>query len=287
MAYRFIEEHQEKFGIRWLLMKMGICPNAYYNYLKHAKKDYHSEKNAAKRKIKKIYHEFGGILGHRSMRIFLSRKNIFLSKTTVHKYMNKELRLQSINRRKRPGYKKGHFHKIFPNLLNQNFAVDNANQVWCTDFTYIHLTNGFIRYNCTIIDLYDRSVIASENGKWITSELAIKTLEKGLNAQKVTPENLILHSGQGSQFTSLQFINYCNEQGITQSMSKSGCPYDNAPMERYYNTFKTELVNRFNFRTDDELNHAVSEFAYVWYNQIRPHLYNEYRTPFEMRYNFR
>ncbi|MBW7571907.1 integrase core domain-containing protein [Caproiciproducens sp. AGMB10547] len=52
----------------------------------------------------------------------------------------------------------------------------------------------------------------------------------------------------------------------------------------YYNTFKSELINRFNFRTDEELAHAVSEIAYVWYNQVRPHSYNDYRTPYEARY---
>ncbi len=66
-----------------------------------------------------------------------------------------------------------------------------------------------------------------------------------------------MHSDQGSQFTSVQFILYCREHGITQSMSAAGCPYDNAPMERYYNTFKAELINRFNYRTDEELAHAV------------------------------
>ena len=60
--------------------------------------------------------------------------------------------------------------------------------------------------------------------------------------------------------------------------------FDNAPMERYYNTFKAELINRFNFRTDEELSYEVSEYAYVWYNQIRPHSYNNYQTPYEARY---
>jgi transposase InsO family protein len=263
---------------------MGIFPNAYYNYLKRAKAAYYAKKREICRKIKDIYHEFGGILGYRSMRIFLARNQIFLSKTTVHKYMNKELHLQCICRRKRPGYKKGHAHKIFPNLLNRSFVADKANKVWCTDFTYVYLTNGSLRYNCTIIDLYDRSVIASETGKWITSDLAIRTLEKALHSQKKKPRNLILHSDQGSQFTSTQFISYCQKHGITQSMSTAGCPYDNAPMERYYNTFKAELINRFNFRTDEELSYAVSEYAYVWYNQIRPHSYNDYRTPYETRY---
>lgn len=182
MAYRFIDQYQNEFGLRWLLKRMGIFPNAYYNYLKHTKAEYQAQKAKICREIKDIYHEAGDILGHRSMRVFLARKQIFLSKTTVHKYMNKELQLYCVCRRKRPGYKKGRVHKIFPNLLNQNFHVQKANQIWCTDFTYIFLSNGSMRYNCTIIDLFDRSVVASETGKWITSDLAIKTLSKALNS---------------------------------------------------------------------------------------------------------
>ena len=203
---------------------MGIFQNAYYNYLKHTKAEHQAEKSKICNEIKENYHEAGGILRHRSMRIFLARKQIFLSKATVHKYMYKELQLQCICRGKRPGYKKGYAHKVFPNLLKQNFHVKEANRVWSTDFTYIFLTNGSMRYNCTIIVLFDRSVVASETGKWITSDLAIKTLEKALNTQKIVPENLILHPDQRSQFTSLQFIQYCREHGITQSMSAAGCP---------------------------------------------------------------
>ena len=154
MAYRFIEKHNKNFGTRWLLRRMGIFPNAYYNYLKQNKVAYRAKRSEIYREIKDIYHEFGGILGNRSMRVFLARKQIFSSKTTVYKYMNKGLHLQCVCRRKRPGYKKEHAHKIFPNLLKRNFVADKANQVWCTDFTYVFLTNGFMRYNCTIVDLY-------------------------------------------------------------------------------------------------------------------------------------
>jgi len=89
-------------------------------------------------------------------------------------------------------------------------------------------------------------------------ELAIMTLEKALRSQKKVPVNLILRSDQGSQFTLIQFISFCQKHGITQCVSAAGCPYNNAPMEGYYNTFKAELVNRFNFRNDEELTHAVS-----------------------------
>jgi len=181
------------------------------------------------------------------MRISLERKGITLSKTTVFKYMNKEMGLLSTCRRKRPGYRKGQAHKIFPNLINQDL----------------------------------KAMKRIKTGKWITSKLAIRTLEKALYAQKTALENLILHSDQGNQFTSLQFILFCQEYRITQSMNRAGCPYDNAPMERYYNSLKNELINRYYFRTDEEVNKVIAEYAYVWYNQVRPHSFNDYRTPFE------
>ena len=139
------------------------------------------------------------------------------------------------------------------------------------------------RYNCSIIDLYDRSVIASLNGKEITSELAINTLKKAIASQPKLNTELILHSDQGSQYTSEAFTDFCKSMNITQSMSKAGCPYDNAPMERYYNTLKNELIYHHYYHNDEELNEAVNNFAYVWYNHVRPHTFNEGLTPFEAR----
>ena len=95
-----------------------------------------------------------------SMKVYLECKGIKLSNLTVHKYMNKELKLNSV-RRKKTNYRKGKPHKIFDNLIKQEFRADSSNQKWCTDFTYLFLTDGSKRYNCTILDLYDRSVIAS------------------------------------------------------------------------------------------------------------------------------
>ncbi len=269
--------------MRWLLGKFKLSPNAYYNYLKGKKNGYRARKKEICNEITKIYHETGGILGHRNMVIFLAREDVFLSKTTVHKYMNKEMGLISIVKRKKPGYVKGHAHKVFPNLLNQNFTSERANRIWCTDFTYLFLTNGYKRYNCSIIDLYDRSVIASVNGKEITSELAINALKKAIASQPKRDVGLVLHSDQGSQYTSEAFTEYCSSVKITQSMSKAGCPYDNAPMERYFNSLKTELVYHHHYHNDEELNSAINDYAYVWYNHVRPHTFNGGLTPFEAR----
>ena len=217
------------------------------------------------------------------MTVYLRREGYGCSTTTIHKYMNTEMGLHSIVRPKKPGTKPGKPHKIFENKLKQDFHADKPNQKWCTDFTYLFLKNGEVRYNCTIIDLYDRSVIASITDQHITSGLAIRTLKKALDSQHLSKGGLILHSDQGSQYTSKAFIEFCGSAHVTQSMSKAGYPYDNAPMERYFNTLKNECTNLYEFRTEEELYQTVEEFAYATYNHVRLHSYNGYRTPYQAR----
>ena len=282
-AYRFIEEHHKLFGLRWLLRRLEICPNAYYNYRKHRKADYYARKAEVQAQIQEIYHAHNGVDGYRSMKVYLERKGYSYSAVTVHKYMNTELDLRSIVRPKKPGYEHGKPHKVFDNQLNQNFTADEINRKWCTDFTYLFLANHEVRYNCTIIDLHDRSVIASITDRNITSDLAIRTLRKALESQSAIKEGLILHSDQGSQYTSKAFIEFCKSVHVTQSMSKVGYPYDNAPMERYFNTLKNECTNLYEFTTEEALYQKVEEFAYVDYNHVRPHSFNGYRTPYEAR----
>jgi len=195
-----------------------------------------------------------------------------------------EMGLKAIIMGKKQRYIRGEKHRIFSNHLNRDFSPSKPNQVWCTDFTYLTLRNGQKRYNCTILDLYDRSVIATHNSKYIDSNLAIKTLAAGLRKNRIK-ENLVLHSDQGSQFASRSFIDYCHTNKITQSMSRAGNPYDNAPMERFYNTMKSELIYQYSFETDEDLNEAINDFAFDWYNHRRPHTYNKGLTPFEARHS--
>ena len=172
---------------------------------------------------------------------------------------------------------------MFANRLKQDFGANGINQKWCTDFTYLFLSNGEVRYNCAILDLHDRSVVASITDRNITSDLAIRTLQKALDSQPKIQGELILHSDQGSQFTSKAFIEFCESVHVTQSMSKAGYPYDNAPMERYFNTLKNECTNLYEYDEEDALYQAVEEFAYIEYNYVRPHSYNGYATPHEAR----
>jgi len=266
-----------------LLRRFNICPNAYYNYREHRKTDYYTRKSKVCRWIVDIYHSHNGVDGYRNMRVYLGRKGYHYSLPTIHKYMNVEMGLKSVVRRKKPDYEHGKAHKVFENKLHQDFHAETINQKWCTDFTYLFLKNGDVRYNCTIIDLHDRSVVAGITDRHITGDLAIRTLQKALDSQPAIKGELILHSDQGSRYTAKAFVEFCESVHVTQSMSKAGYPYDNAPMERYFNTLKNECINLFSFQTEESLYQAVEEFAYVTYNHVRPHSFNGYRTPYQAR----
>ena len=136
------------------------------------------------------------------MPVYLARQGYRYSPTTIHKYMNAEMKLFSIVRPKKPVCRYAKPHKVFDNMLHPDFTAEKPNQKWCTDFTYLFLKNHEVRYNCTILDLYDRSVIASITDRNITSDLAVRTLKKVLESQPSIKEGVILHSDRGTQYTS-------------------------------------------------------------------------------------
>ena len=257
---------------------MEVWPNAYYNYIKDSKREYRENKVKIQRRMVEIYHENGGIPGYRMLRDYLAMEGTKISNPTAWKYAN-ELSLRSIVRRKKYEYLGGKKDHIFPNLVNREFKADAPNKVWCTDFTYMKDPETKEKYyNCTIIDLFRREAVATLNGPEITAELAKAALD--IAVQKRQPEKgLILHSNQGVQYASSDFQKHCLKYGIQQSMSAAGCPYDNAPMERFYNTFKNEFYNHYKFNTRADLDKRTYEFVYVKYNQKRPHRYNKGLPP--------
>ncbi|MEG2584483.1 MAG: IS3 family transposase [Oscillospiraceae bacterium] len=283
--YDFISKNHNEFGLRWLFRRLNVNVNAYYFYINNKEKRLKKSHKKAKvlEKIKEIYHSLNGIPGYRMMADELKKYGIYLSKNTIYFYM-KELKLKSITRQKYI-YKKGEAHKIFANLLNRDFTASKPNQKWCTDFTYLLLSTGEKRYNCTILDLYDRSVVASITSNKIDAELAIITLKTALKGVK-THKGIILHSDQGSQYTSKNFIEFCGQNGIIQSMSRAGCPYDNAPMERFYNTLKNEFYYLYSFNSDYVLNTCINDYIFTRYNISRPHSYNGGLSPMQKRWDY-
>ena len=121
-----------------MLRHMDICPNAYYNYRKHRKDARNRAKASILKQIERLYRESKGKPGYRMMKSLLDNKGIHLSAHTVHKYMNKELGLKSVTRKRKRNYAKAPApYEVFENLLQQDFHADKRNSKWCVDITYL------------------------------------------------------------------------------------------------------------------------------------------------------
>jgi len=222
-------------------------------------------------------------MGYRKIHLYLKREGVKISKPTTHKYM-KELSLKSITVKKKPkSISKEKPFQRFENVLKQDFHAARANTKWCSDITYLKLTNGRFAYACTILDLYDKSVVGFQISDHMTSQLAIDTLSDAL-AKHHPPKGLLFHTDQGVQYTAKTFVEFCQRHEIRQSMSRVGTPYDNAVMESFFGKFKREHMNHFSLKNVEHTKSIAEDYIYLYYNSIRPHSSLEGLTPWEKRY---
>ena len=191
----------------------------------------------------------------------------------------RKLNLLSVVRRRRPytRYQKA-VHK-YPNLLNRDFDQLQPNKFWVTDITYIPI-QGSMLYMCAVLDLCGKVVLAWKIGSDMSSSLVTDTIREALKQEKVT-DGLALHSDQGSQYTSQAYFDLTQEYHVSPSMSSPGCPCDNAAMENFFGTLKTECLYRAHFSSRTEVEQLVSEYV-NFYNFDRISLKNGL-TPIEFR----
>lgn len=155
------------------------------------------------------------------------------------------------------------------NILEQNFLSAHPNKKWVTDITYIYTKTDGWAYLASVMDLFSRKIIGWVIGRKITAELAVTALDIALDNRNY-PENVVVHSDMGSQYTSTIFTTRIVQCKLRQSFSKRGCPYDNACIESFHNTLKSEETNRHQYQTYEEVKNAVA--AYIsWYNTERIH----------------
>jgi len=181
------------------------------------------------------------------------------------------MRCVGIQSKRRKKYKattdSKHNHPVVENLLDRNFVVERPDQVWLSDITYVSTEEGWL-YLAAVKDLFQKKIVGWSMGERITKELAISALEMAVNRRQ--PESgLIHHSDRGSQYASREYQQKLRDHGIQCSMSKKGDPWDNAPMESFFATLKTELVHHRKYRSRDEARAEIFEYIEVFYNRIR------------------
>jgi putative transposase len=170
---------------------------------------------------------------------------------------------------------------VAPNLLDRHFNTERPDSVWLADISYIPTGEGFL-YLAAIKDMATRQIVGWSMADHLRAGLCVDALVMALQRCRPSP-GLIHHSDRGVQYASGPYRDVLERHGITQSMSRRGNCLDNAPMESFFASLKTEHVHQARFRTREAAKAAVFDYIEVFYNRQRLHSALGYRTPAEAR----
>jgi len=163
-----------------------------------------------------------------------------------------------------------------PDLVDRQFTAAGPNQLWVADITYVPTWAGFL-YLAVVLDAWSRRVIGWAMETHLRTELVLAALDMALAQRR--PTDVIHHSDQGCQYTSVAFGKRCREAGVRPSMGSVGDAYDNAMCESFFATLECELLDRQRFRTQADARLAIFDFIEGWYNPRRRHSALEYLSP--------
>ena len=246
-----------------LCAALAISRRAYYKYRDSEDPDYYEYLL-----IKDIFDESKGTYGYRRVLEGLKIKyGVIFNHKKVARIMKKYNLKPEYVRRLVPNVgAKRIAENVQPNLVKREFKTKSFNQIWCTDITYLIFGNKRA-YLSTIIDLYDRHVVAYHISKFNNIPLVVDTLNKAFKKEKDV-HGLILHSDQGFQYTSNEYKVICASKGISISMSRKGTPIDDSPMESWHGILKKETLYNNNITSLEHYIQLVEEWI-VFYNSTR------------------
>ncbi|MFQ5439794.1 MAG: IS3 family transposase [Paracoccaceae bacterium] len=172
-----------------------------------------------------------------------------------------------------------HDWRVWPNLAYRLLPMA-VNQLWVADITYVRLAEAFV-YLAVILDAFSRKVIGWALADHLRASLALAALQMALDGREVIPGGLVHHSDRGVQYACGDYIARLQAAGIQPSMSRPGCPYDNAMAESFMKTLKTEEVDAGDYRDLEAARSAIGSFIETVYNRQRLHSALDYRSPEE------
>ena len=273
---RLSKEH----SIKLLCKVLKVARSTYYSILNHKASSREIENNILKsKKYLKIYCDNRKVYGCiKITRILRDNGYQKLSVNRVSRLM-KQLGIRSVTIRKFKNFRnKQNEHSKLKNLVNQNFSAQKPNQIWLSDITYIHTIKHGWTYLASILDVCTRKIVGYSYGRKMDRSLVISALTNSWQNQNY-PNNVILHSDRGSQYTSSEYIAAAERMGFRLSYSKKGCPFDNAPMESFHSVLKKEEVYLKHYSSFYEANIRLFDYINGFYNLNRIHSAINYLSP--------
>ncbi len=260
-----------------MCMAFEVSRSGYYAWVKRAEKESRSAWLEAL--IVQCQQQCNQTYGVGRVQLWLKKfHHVQVNRKAVLRIMRKLDLLSQVRRRRAYTHYKRVVYR-YPNLLERVFDQPLRNKFWVTDITYIPTPKGML-YLCVVMDLCGREVLAWRLGNDMTTSLVTDTIRDALTQEKAT-DGLALHSDQGSQYTSQAYHDLSQTYHFSPSMSSPGCPYDNAAMENFFGTLKTECLYRARFTTRADVELLLTEYI-SFYNFERIHL-KDGLTPHEIR----
>ena len=165
-------------------------------------------------------------------------------------------------------------------LVDRDFTASGPNQLWVADITYVPTSAGFL-YLAVVLDAWSRKIVGWSMANHLRAVLVLDAMEAAVGQRR--PKDVIHHSDQGSQYTSVAFGKRCGEAGVRPSMGSVGDAYDNAMAESFFSTLEAELLSRRRFASQAEARMAGFSYIEGWYNPVRLHSALGYRSPMGLR----
>ena len=251
--------------------------SGYYNYLKKHSENKIDPDFQLIAKVREIHSQTDRTYGSRRMSNELRKAGNNIGRYRAASLMKKAN--VSVKHRKRFKITTDSHHKlsVAPNLLGRRFKVQKPNTVWCADITYLWTMQGWL-YLAVIIDLYSRKVVGWSMSNRIKSALVEQALCMAY-LHRNPGEGIIHHSDRGSQYAGKAYQKLLKSYGMVCSMSRKGDCWDNAVVESFFRTLKTERTNRYLYRTREEARMAVIDYIEMFYNSRRLHSSIGYNSP--------
>ena len=280
MRFAFVAKHRTIWPVAWLCKALDVSKSGFHDWLNRKPAKRTLENEALLGLIRRSFHDSDRTYGARRVLRDVLAEGLSCGLHRVERLMHKNALKARPRRRKLPsdtGLRET--HAIAPNILDRQFHATHPNRKWIADFTYVWTAEGWL-YVAAVIDLFSRRVVgwsmsATMTAQFVTDALVMAIWRRG------KPDALLHHSDQGSQYTSEQFRTLMKDNGVTCSMSRSGNVWDNAAMESFFSTLKTERTDRKVYRSRNQARADVFDFIERFYNPKRRHSTIGYLSPIE------
>jgi transposase InsO family protein len=257
---------------------LAVSRSGYYAWLRRAPSARHQRSTQLAAQIREVHQASRQTYGSPRIHAELAAQGVACSENTVAKLMRQHgLRSKRSRAFRVCTTDSRHPHPIAPNTLKQEFARERTNEAWVADITYIPTDEGWL-YLAAVLDLCSRKVVGWAAADHLRAELPCQALENALRDRRPSGP-LLHHSDRGVQYACDDYQSLLSRHQIEPSMSRTGNCYDNAVMESFFSTLKTELVHHQRFASRAEAQQALFEYIEVFYNRQRRHSALAFQSP--------